>query len=139
MSLQMNYQQTLNVVIAVITNPAKQILITQRPLNCPYPNFWEFPGGKVEHDETPEAALAREVKEEVGLDILQYEFLTKIDHDTPDQSLSLLVYQVSSHLGVATCLASQQDLRWVSLHQLNQFTFPPANNLIFTKYLNLAR
>ncbi|MDP3704476.1 MAG: 8-oxo-dGTP diphosphatase MutT [Legionellaceae bacterium] len=120
----------MNVAVAIITDPKQNILITQRPSHVPHSGMWEFPGGKLEANETADAALIREIKEEVGLDVIQYEFLTQIDHDYPDKRVSLLVYHVYDFRGQATCLESQHDLRWVSPSDLGQFTFPEANERI---------
>lgn len=117
----------MKVAVAIITDSDQKILITQRPSHVPHPGMWEFPGGKLEANEAPDAALIREVKEEVGLDVTKYEFLTQIDHDYHDKFVSLLVYHVHDFHGQATCLESQQDLRWVNAGELEQFTFPEAN------------
>ncbi len=120
----------MNVAVAIISDPKQKILITQRPLHVPHPGMWEFPGGKLEANESADAALIREIKEEVDLDVIQYEFLTQIDHDYSDKLVSLWVYHVYDFRGKATCLESQQDLRWVNPNDLGQFTFPAANERI---------
>jgi len=124
------YKYNMDVAVAIILDPNQRILITQRPSHVPHAGMWEFPGGKLETHETPAQALIREVKEEVGLDVIQHEFLTQIDHDYVDQSVSLFVYYVHHFTGYAECLEAQHDLRWVHHEELKQFTFPAANKRI---------
>ncbi|MDP3561315.1 MAG: 8-oxo-dGTP diphosphatase MutT [Legionellaceae bacterium] len=120
----------MKVAVAIIIDPEERILITQRPMSAPHGGMWEFPGGKLEMNESAVDALIREVKEEVGLDIIQYEFLTQIDYDYQEKFVSLLVYTVHHFQGTATCLESQDDLRWVKKDELEQFRFPEANAVI---------
>lgn len=61
----------MNVAAAVIQRPDGQFLLGQRARDTYYPGYWEFPGGKVESGETPRAALARELKEELGIEVLR--------------------------------------------------------------------
>ena len=59
----------INVVAAIITNSEGKILIAQRNFKKSQGGLWEFPGGKIEPNETPEEAIAREIKEELNMDI----------------------------------------------------------------------
>lgn len=58
---------TLLVVAAALINDRNEVLLAQRPPHKPFPGQWEFPGGKLEQDETPETALIRELREELGI------------------------------------------------------------------------
>lgn len=116
----------MRVVLAIITDKSNRILITQRPLHISCAGFWEFPGGKVEEDESPELALIREVQEEVGLQVLQYNFL-----NTWASSATLFfIHHVMAFKGHAACCESQLDLRWVDFASLPSYSFPPANQYI---------
>jgi 8-oxo-dGTP diphosphatase len=117
----------LNVVVAVITDAQQRVLITRRALSASSGGLWEFPGGKLEAGEQPTAALIREIKEEVGLDILGYDYLGEVRYVYKHQPISLLVYHVHRYHGEAVCCETQLDLRWVDLVSLNDFHFPAAN------------
>ena len=57
------------VAAAVIERPDGTFLLAQRPAGKPYPGYWEFPGGKIEAGESPRAALVRELREELGIEV----------------------------------------------------------------------
>ncbi|HGY57057.1 MAG TPA: 8-oxo-dGTP diphosphatase MutT [Caldithrix abyssi] len=116
------------VVAAIIFNKNRQILITQRPANSHLGGFWEFPGGRIENGETPQQALARELKEELDLDVqIGERFLRstyEYDIKTVDISFYFCALQEENPtikpLGV-------QAYRWIETEQLDQFDFPPAD------------
>ncbi len=125
----------MKVAVAVITDANAHVLITRRSPHAPHGGMlWEFPGGKLELDETPEAALIREVKEEIGLDVIQYNFLGEVNHAYNKHSVSLLVYHVSDFRGEAHCCETQMDLRWVAFENIQDFEFPAANSQIIALY-----
>ncbi len=118
----------MRVAVAIIYDQSDRVLITQRAAHIPSGGLWEFPGGKLEENETPEAALIREIKEEVNLDVIRCEFITQIDN----QPLSLYVFLVHEFQGEATKLESQADLLWVERQALFNYQFPPTNSPILT-------
>ncbi len=129
----------MKVAVAVIVDDQQRMLITRRPLHATHGGMWEFPGGKVEQDEMPNAALIRELKEEVGLDVHGCEFLGEINHIYPQHEVVLLVYYVRNYSGVAVAREMQMDLRWVGIDGMGDFEFPEANQPIFemiTAYLS---
>lgn len=123
----MSWTFEVKVAVAVIYDESGRILITQRAAHIPSGGLWEFPGGKLEAHETPQAALLREIKEEVNLDIQRFDFITKIDTEYRDNPLSLYVFLIHEFLGKATRLEAQADLQWVSPHRLQEYEFPPTN------------
>lgn len=88
-----------DVAVAVITKPDGTFLMAQRPAGKPYAGYWEFPGGKVEPNETVHAALAREIKEELGLDVTQaYPWVTQV-FTYPHATVKLHFYRVTAWQG----------------------------------------
>ena len=120
----------MKVAVGVITDEQQRILITRRSLDAPHGGLWEFPGGKLEDAELPTDALTRELKEEVGLDVVAYHFLGEVCHAYERHSVSLLIYHVHQYQGEAVCKEAQMDLRWVDLSELGKFQFPAANDHI---------
>lgn len=119
------------VAIAIIRDDGNRILITQRPHHVPHGGFWEFPGGKLESGELAEHALIREIKEEVGIRIEEFEYLGEINHNYPDKSVQLLIFQVTKFHGTPYCQEGQLDMKWLEIDQLNADEFPEANHAIF--------
>lgn len=120
---------TIHVVAAVITNTSGQVLIAKRPLNTHQGGLWEFPGGKVEPDEAVEAALKRELAEELDIRIEQFEPFITVSHDYSDKSVLLDVWKVTSFRGHARGLEGQ-EVCWVSLGDIGSYDFPAANREI---------
>lgn len=117
----------MKVAVAVIYDDTQRILITQRPLHVPHGGYWEFPGGKLEADELPERALIREIREEVGIDVLTHEYVGEINHDYSDRSVQLLIFKVTAFLGTPECLEGQLSMEWVRKEDLSEYHFPEAN------------
>jgi 8-oxo-dGTP diphosphatase len=113
--------------LAVIFDEQQRVLITQRPAHIPYGGCWEFPGGKLEIDETSEAALVREVQEELGLKVLQYRLLGEVNHQYHDKMVKLLIFLVPRFSGQPSCLEGQLAMKWVYFYELDSKDFPPAN------------
>ena len=86
--------KTVNVVAAVICddlNRKNKVFATQRGYG-EYKDGWEFPGGKIEENESPEEALIREIREELGVTIAVHDLIDIIDHDYPDFHLHMFCY-----------------------------------------------
>lgn len=120
----------IKVAVGVVFDDKQRILITQRAEHISHGGFWEFPGGKLEADELAEAALVREIKEEVGVDVLEYRFLGDLNHDYGTRAVHLFVFAVNKHQGEARRCELQSDLRWVAVEDLEQYQFPEANQQI---------
>jgi 8-oxo-dGTP diphosphatase len=115
------------VALAVIVDEQQRVLITQRSLHVPHGGCWEFPGGKLEVDESSENALIREVKEELGLDVSQYQFLDEVHHQYSNKTLKLIIFLVTGFSGEPICLEGQLAMKWIHLNELNPSDFPEAN------------
>ena len=116
---------TVDVVAAIILDNQK-ILITQRFDNVHLPGLWEFPGGKVEPDESLTAGLEREIREELGVTILVGDEFFSVVHDYTPKSVRLHFFNCSIIDGEPHPL-EVADMRWVRPEELGQFEFPPAD------------
>lgn len=120
----------MKVAVAVIIDQQQRLLITQRPTNKSHGGFWEFPGGKLEEGEEPQQALKREILEEVGLEVVESQFLTEINHTYDTKKVTLLVFLVTDFNGTAYCREGQMDLRWIKRSEWEDYQFPEANQQI---------
>lgn len=123
--------ERLHVVAAVVVNSAAQVLVAQRPLDRHQGGLWEFPGGKVEPGEEPRAALARELREELGITVQKARPLIRVHHDYPDKSVLLDVWRVTAFAGEPHGREGQ-PIAWVAPHSLPDRDFPAANRPIVT-------
>jgi 8-oxo-dGTP diphosphatase len=119
----------VHVAAAVIRGSDGKVLIARRADTQHQGGLWEFPGGKVEAGESVEAALARELHEELGITVTSARPLIKISHDYPDKQVLLDVWEVSSFTGESHGVEGQ-PLAWVSQRELAEYDFPAANRPI---------
>jgi mutator protein MutT len=113
-------------VVAAILRRNGWILITQRPADVHLGGLWEFPGGKVEPDESLMAALVREIREEIGVDIRVDDEYFHIEHHYEARSVHLHFYNCTIMAGEPAPL-HVADFRWVLPAELDQFNFPDAD------------
>ena len=123
--------KTLHVVAAVIRGVDDTIFLAKRPQHISQGGKWEFPGGKVEAGESREAALARELREEIGINVTQAHPLIQIRHQYVEHLVYLDVWEVTGFTGEAHGNEGQQT-QWVAAADLKQFDFPLANQAIIT-------
>ncbi|MEE9433561.1 MAG: (deoxy)nucleoside triphosphate pyrophosphohydrolase [Sphingorhabdus sp.] len=116
------------VVAAALIKKSGTICLQKRPENKAMPGLWEFPGGKVEHGELPEAALARELHEEldVGVDPADFVPLTFATAPIGDRTLLLLLYACHRWEREARAVESP-ELRWVETDQMTKLAMPSAD------------
>lgn len=107
----------IRVVAAALVDAAGQVLIAQRPAGKPLAGRWEFPGGKIATGESREAALSRELREELGVEMLEAEFVMELVHAYPDREVELAFHLVSAFRGEPQSLDGQA-LRWVPVGRL---------------------
>jgi 8-oxo-dGTP diphosphatase len=110
-------------VVAAVIQRDGRILAGQRKPTGNHPLKWEFPGGKVEADETPEAALGRELTEELGIQARIHGEITRYEYQYPSRSRILLIfYSVLDFEGEPQNLDFEQ-LQWVLPEQLRHLDF----------------
>lgn len=99
--------------------------------------LWEFPGGKCESSESAQAALARELKEEIGIAVIESSFFKKIAHDYGDKQVELHFYKVTAFDGEPEGSEGQQ-VSWVAINELSAYQFPEANQQIVSELMSAA-
>ena len=112
-------------VVAAIIIQDNKIFATQRGYGD-FKDGWEFPGGKIEEGETPEAALIREIREELVTDISVDKYLCTVDHDYPKFHLTMHCYICSVVDGTLT-LCEHEAARWLDWEQLWSVEWLPAD------------
>lgn len=116
--------KTIEVVAAVIKK-GDRIFATQRGYGD-FKDGWEFPGGKVEPGESPQQALAREIREELRTEIQVDEYLCTVDHDYPKFHLTMHCYLCSILSGELT-LTEHEAARWLALNEIWSVDWLPAD------------
>ncbi|MCF7846687.1 MAG: 8-oxo-dGTP diphosphatase MutT [Candidatus Gracilibacteria bacterium] len=122
----------IDVTAAIVFHQGK-LLITRRNPDGPIGGLWEFPGGKVEKGETPEACLVRELREELGIRAEVGEFFTESIFAYPEKTVRLLAFLVKDFTGKISLTDEHDDFRWIGLDELNGFDFAPADQPIVEK------
>jgi A/G-specific adenine glycosylase len=112
--------------VAVIWNSQGQVLIDRRRPDGLLGGLWEFPGGKQEADETIEACIRREIQEELGIEIEVGDRLITIDHAYSHFQVTLNVHHCR-HLQGEPQPIECDEVRWVTVDELDAFPFPKAN------------
>ena len=119
---------TVLVTAVALVDVDGRILIAKRPEGKAMAGLWEFPGGKVANGETPEAALVRELDEELGIDITESCLapFTFASHTYEDFHLLMPLYLCRTWKGQVRAL-EHSDLKWVRPVRLNDYDMPPAD------------
>jgi 8-oxo-dGTP diphosphatase len=132
----------VHVAVGVITKKDSEgnliFFLTKRLEGVHQGGKWEFPGGKVEKGETVAQALARELKEEVAIEVLSCQSFLKVEHtyrsEKGDKTVCLDVYIVDNFIGEPSPQEGQGQ-GWFELNQLTGLDFPEANKVIIDKLL----
>ena len=116
------------VAAVALIDPDGRVLIAERPAGKVMAGLWEFPGGKVEPGETPEAALIRELEEELGIGTWASCLapLTFASHAYPKFHLLMPLYTCRRWEGTVTAREGQ-ELAWVPPNRLRRYPMPPAD------------
>ena len=134
----MNSIKTIRVVVAVIEHAEHGILISRRQQGQHLAGLWEFPGGKIDAQESSEQALVRELQEELGITPNKYNYWFSIEHDYPEKSVCLEVYTVTDFAGQPQGREGQ-TIQWINPQQLNEYAFPEANKTIIEALFSKTR
>lgn len=119
---------TVLVVACALIDPDGRVLIAQRPPGKGMAGLWEFPGGKLDPNEAPEAALIRELKEELGIIVREACLapFTFASHQYPDFHLLMPLYVCRRWEGTPSAL-EHSALKWVRPRELSTYPMPPAD------------
>ncbi len=123
-------------VVAAVIKENEKYLITKRSAHAVLPDYWEFPGGKVENGETDKVALCRELKERLGVVIEARDMIGENGHDYGDYQVVLRIYEAAIKTGSPRALKCKA-FKWVSSAELEEHDFPPADRATMDQLLNL--
>lgn len=128
----------IHVVAAVIHNPQGEILCARRSEMMTLPGFWEFPGGKVEQDETPPRALVREIREELRCEIVVGFFIEDTIYHYEEFTIRLETYFATIQSGTMTAL-EHSELKWVPWQELRSLQWAPADLPAVERVMDLCK
>ncbi|MCX5581241.1 8-oxo-dGTP diphosphatase MutT [Kaistia terrae] len=131
-------RRLLLVVACALVDPDNRILIAQRPEGKSLAGLWEFPGGKVDAGESPEEALIRELREELGVETKTACLapLTFASHNYDDFHLLMPLYVCRRWTGFPRSLEGQ-NLKWVRAKALRDYPMPPADEPLIAPLIEL--
>ena len=129
-------KKIVRVVAALMMSEDGKVLVTQRKPTAFMPLRWEFPGGKVEQGESDREALARELREELDIEVEVLEEFLAVIHEYPDFTVDFHVYNCRLVAGTPKRVAVH-DFRWVEPEQLESLPFPPADEPTVRKLVGL--
>ena len=113
-------------VSAALVFRSGKLLITQRPAAAHLGGLWEFPGGKLEPGETFETALVRELREELGIEVVVGELLETIEHEYPEKRVRLKFFRCQWEAHEPQPLGCPA-FAWITREELSRYEFPAAD------------
>jgi 8-oxo-dGTP diphosphatase len=123
--------EIIHVMAGAIADASGRILVGKRPDHVHQGGLWEFPGGKLESGESPEAGLARELVEELGIQVRASRPLIRVHHDYGDRHVLLEVHRVDDYVGIPHGREGQ-PLDWLAPEDMDAAAFPAADRPIIT-------
>ena len=121
----MEERKTVRVVAAILRKD-NRIFATQRGYG-EFKDGWEFPGGKIEENESPRDAIVREIKEELAADIIVGELLTTVEYDYPKFHLSMDCFLAELAPGSDMKLLEHEAAKWLDVNELESVDWLPAD------------
>ncbi len=125
-------------VVAALIWRGDRFLACQRPAHKARGLLWEFVGGKVEPGETKEEALIRECREELDIALQVDDLFMEVLHEYPDLTVRLSLFNARIAAGDPKML-EHHDIRWLTVSQIDDYAFCPADDEILEKLKNTAR
>ena len=127
-------KELLNVAIGIIIDTENKVLLNKRKKNTTLSGYWEFPGGKIKSNETPDQALSRELFEELGIKIVATDPLDSIEYQYAEHDVVLLPFRIIDYTGTPKGLEGQ-ELKWCSVNWLQNVNILPANCFLIERLL----
>jgi len=121
-------------VTAGVIKDNDKVLLTRRAPKENFAGGWEFPGGKIEINETPQACLARELKEELNIDVSVGKFCTEVAHDYGNMNINLIAYYCTIIDGEIQ-ISVHDKYKWVNINDLLKYDLLPADIPIAKKVM----
>ncbi|HPO02214.1 MAG TPA: (deoxy)nucleoside triphosphate pyrophosphohydrolase [Treponemataceae bacterium] len=125
----------IDVAAAVIENREGRILIARRKPDIRLGGYWEFPGGRIEPGESASGCIARELREEMDMHIETGGILCETEYDYGQGRVVHLIAVKAILLGGRIRLHDHDDIRWVSLHEISDYLFAPADEAVVNALL----
>lgn len=116
-------------VVAALIVRGGRLLIARRPEGRHMAGRWEFPGGKLEKGESPEDAVEREIREELGLDVRAGQIYQAIAYSYPEKDVLLLFYAAAVVSGEPRPI-EEAEIRWVTVAELDGYAFAPVDEML---------
>jgi len=113
-------------VVAAVIARKDRFLVTRRQHGVHLAGFWEFPGGKVADGESHIAALCREIREELDVEVIVRDLVLETSHQYPDRVVTLFFYRCDL-IGTPRPMIGQ-EMAWVGRDELASLSFPPADD-----------
>ncbi len=128
------------VAAAALVRSDGRLLLAQRPMGKSMAGLWEFPGGKVEAGETPQGALARELKEELGISVREADMsaFSFASHDYQKFFLLMPVFMIRTWEGEIDAREGQQ-VAWVSAEEIGSYPAPDADVPLFAQFIDWSK
>ena len=127
-----------NIGVGLITNESGELLIALRPDDAMLGGLWEFPGGKKEDGEKIVQTVERELNEELGVQVSVGEKFMDLKHAYSHFKITLHAYWCTIESGTPKPKSSN-ELKWVTLNEIDDYPFPKANKVLINKLLTLNR
>ena len=116
-------------VVAALIVRGGRLLIARRPEGRHMAGRWEFPGGKLEKGESPEDAVEREIREELGLAVRAGRIYQAIAYSYPEKDVLLLFYAAAVVSGEPRPI-EEAEIRWVTVEELDGYVFAPVDEML---------
>lgn len=126
------------IAVGLILNPNGELLISLRPDNGMLGGLWEFPGGKKEAHESLKETVARELKEELGIDVEVLGKMKELKHAYSHFKITMHAYWCTIRNGTPEPISSK-CIKWVTLEEISQYPFPKANTTIIDELRQMSK